>query len=185
MSLIGMLRASVTLSSAILPASLALAMPSKLYPLLVQYPVPDLPPQLCAKSWVLMKATKKSKCTEEPPYNVTTNDVEDALEETERETASQDTTKTYNMITMCNKNNRSSLMLTPSHGKHVYALDIITAIHENTLYAENVEALQRDEKDQLAKAIRQEMTLATHLIKHACAGQTAQWDETTSPIASS
>ena len=76
-------------------------------------------------------------------------------------------------------------MLTPSHGKHVYALVVITAIHDKTLYAENVECLQREEKDQLTKAIRQEMTLAMHLMRHALAGKSTKWDETTSPIASS
>jgi hypothetical protein len=184
-SLIGMLRASATLSSAILPASLSMLMQSKLYPLVVQYPVLNLEAQPCKKIWVIIKAAKKSKCTEEPPYQVTTNDVEDVLDEKERDTASKDTKMTYNMITMCNKNNRSSLMLTPSHGKHVYALVVITAIHDKTLYAENVECLQREEKDQLTKAIRQEMTLAMHCMRHALAGKSTKWDETTWPIASS
>ena len=76
-------------------------------------------------------------------------------------------------------------MLTPSHGKHVHALAVITAVHGNTLYAENVETLQRDEKDDLAKAIRREMTLATRLVQHTLSGKDTKWDEITSPIASS
>ena len=57
---------------------------------------------------------------------------------------------TYRMITMCNKDNRSTLMLTQSHGKHVYA-----------------ESLQRDDKNHLAKAIGQEMTLVTRLLVYS------------------
>ena len=79
----------------------------------------------------------------------------------------------------------STLTLSPSHGKHVYALVVITGVHGNTLYAENVETLQRDEKDQLAKAIRQEMTLVTRLLQKKSSPKEVQWDEKTSPIASS
>lgn len=183
LTLIGMLRASATLSDAILPASLSMMLPSKLYPLLVQYPVSDIPPQSCRKIWVLIKATKKSKCTEQPPFQVTTDDVEDVLDAAERETASEKTKKPYKMISMCNKNNRASLMLTPSHGKHVYAVAIITGIHGDTLFAENVEALQRDEKDQLAQAIRQEMTVAIRLLEHTINGKTTSWNDATSPMA--
>ena len=56
LSLIGMLRASATLSSAILPASLSMLMPSKLYPLLVQYLVAEIPAQSCKMVCVLIKA---------------------------------------------------------------------------------------------------------------------------------
>ena len=122
---------------------------------------------------------------EEPPYQVTTDDVEDVFDATERETASGKTKKTYKMISMCNKNNRFSLMLAPTHGKHVFALAVITSIHGDTLYAENVASLHRDEKDQLAKAIRQEMTLATRLMHHTTSGNNTPWTGTTSPLASS
>ena len=76
-------------------------------------------------------------------------------------------------------------MLAPSHGKHVYALVVITAIRDDTVYAAIVESVQRDEKEQLAKAIRQEMTLATRFMQHTIGGKTTPWDETTSPLASS
>ena len=58
LALIGMMHASATLSEAILPASLSMLMRSKLYPLLVQYPVEGLPPQSCKKIWVLITAIK-------------------------------------------------------------------------------------------------------------------------------
>ena len=86
------------------------------------------------------------------------------------------------MITMCNKDNRSTLMLTPSHGKHGLALAVIAAVHGHTLYAENVEPLQQARKEKLTKTIRQEMALVTLLLQHK---KYATWDETTSPIASS
>ena len=76
-------------------------------------------------------------------------------------------------------------MLAPAHGKHVYALAVITAIRDDTVYAAIVESVQRDEKEQLAKAIPQEMTLATRFMQHTIGGKTAPWDETTSPLASS
>ena len=75
-------------------------------------------------------------------------------------------------------------MLNPSHGKHVFALAVITAVDGHTLYVQNVEIIQRDEKDQLAKAIRQEMTLASRLMQHTLSGKSVDWDDTTSPIAS-
>ena len=185
LSLIGMLRASATLSSAILPASLSMLMPSKLYPLLVQYQIANITAQSCKNVWVLIKATKKSTCTDEPPYQVTTDGVEDVFDAAEPDAASEKTKRTYKMISMCNKNNRTSLMLAPAHGKHVYALVVITAIRDDTVYAAIVESVQRDEKEQLAKAIRQEMTLAIRFMQRTVVGKTTPWDETTSPLASS
>ena len=84
------------MSTAILPVSLSMVMPSKLYPLLIQYPVPDMPAQPCKKVWVLIKATKKSICTDEPPYQVTTDDVEDVLDTLECEMSKDNAKKTYN-----------------------------------------------------------------------------------------
>ena len=185
LNLISMLRATACMSSAIFPVSLNMVMPSKLYPLMVQYPNSNLKASPCKKIWTIIKATKKSTCTDEPPYQVMTNDIQDALETSEQENTDQETKKTYKMITMCNKNNRASLMLTPSHGKHVYALAVITAVDGSTLYTESVETLQRDEKENLAKAIRQEMTLVTRLLEHTAANKMAKWDETTSPLVSS
>ena len=182
--LIDILRTSAAMSSAILPVSLRMVVPSKLYPLVVQYPLPDVPAQPCKQIWALIKATKKSTCTDKSPYQVITDDVEDVLDTSEA-ACTPPAKETYKMITMCNNDNRSTLMLTPSHGKHVYALAVITAVHGNTLYAENVEALQRDEKEHLAKAIRREMTLVTRLLQHTSSSKGAVWDETTSPIASS
>ena len=160
-------------------------MPSKLYPLLVQYQIADITVQSCKKVWVLIKATKQSTCTDEPPYQVTTDGVEDVFDAAEPDAASEKTKRTYKIISMCNKNNRTSLMLAPAHGKHVYALVVITAIRDDTVYAAIVESVQRDEKEQLAKAIRQEMTFATRLMQHTIGCKTTPWDETTSPLASS
>ena len=129
--LIDILRTSAAMSSAILPVSLRMVVPSKLYPLVVQYPIPDVPAQPCNKRWALIKATEKSTCTDESPYQVITDDVEDVLDTSEA-ACTPPAKETYKMITMCNKDNRSTLMLTPSHGKHVYALAVI--------------ALQRDER---------------------------------------
>ena len=64
LNLIGILRTSAAMSSAILPASLRMVISSKLYPLLVQYTALPLAAQPCKKVWVLIKATKKSICTD-------------------------------------------------------------------------------------------------------------------------
>ena len=90
-----------------------------------------------------------------------TDDVEDMLD-TPESVASPHAQSKYKLIIMCTKENQSALRLAPSHGKHVYALVVITAVHEKTLFAENVETLQKDEKEQLTKAMKQEMMLVTH-----------------------
>ena len=96
---------------------------------------------------MLVEATNKSKCPYRPPYLVTTDGVEDVLDTTgnamERETASENKKKKYKMISKCTRENKSTLMLTPTDGKYVYASAVITAINGNTLYAENVESLQQ------------------------------------------
>ena len=180
LDLISMLRATASLSSAIFPVSLNMLMPSKLYPLLVKYPKSNLMASPCKKIWTIIKATKKSTCTDEPPYQVMTNDVQDALDMSDQEVK-----KNYNMITMCNKDNRPSLMLTPSHGKTVYALVVITAVDGSTLYTENVETIQEADKENLARAIRQEMTLVARLLEYTASQKRAKWDDTKSPLQSS
>ena len=62
------------------------------------------------------------------------------------------------------------MTLTPAHGKHVFALAVITSVEDNTLCAETVETIQKEEKNKLAMAMLQEMTLAVDLIKHASVG---------------
>ena len=109
-----------------------------------------------------------------------TKDVQDAVEMWDQECKN-----TYTMITMCNKDNRSSLMLTPSHGKTVYALVVITAVDGSTLYTENVETLHGADKDNLARAIRQEMTLVARLLEYTASNKMAKWDDTKSPLQSS
>ena len=86
---------------------------------------------------------------------------------------------------MSTKDNQSALRLSPSHGKHVFALAVIAAVHDKTLIAENVETLQNDEKEQITKAMKQEMMLVTRLLQHTSNGSFIEWNETTSPLASS
>ena len=88
------------------------------------------------------------------------------------------------MITMCNEDNRATLMLTPSHGRHMYALVVITSVLENALYAENVESLQQNDAVDVTKTIQQEMALVIRLLQHTSENKGATWDEVTSPIAS-
>ena len=103
--LIDMLRTKGITASSVLPASLGMIAQSKLYPLLVQYPVEGLAPVSCQKTWILIKATKKSRCTERPPYQVITEDIQDGFEDVQSIGApSPDQPKqTYKIITMCNE----------------------------------------------------------------------------------
>ena len=178
--LIGIMKSFSALSSAILPASPLMMMPPKVYPLMVQYPMDDLRPQPCQKVWMLLKATRKSTCTDEEPYLVTTEEVENAIGLDEDTSTAQK----FQLMSMCNKDNRSSLMLTPSHGKHVFALAVITAMKDNTLFAESVETIQQSDKDSLAMTMRQEITLAVSLMKHAATGNVTTWTDTMSPLGS-
>ena len=95
LSLIGFLRTSAAMSSAILPVSLSMLTPSILYPLVVQYAVPEVPSQSCKKIWALIKATEKSTCTDAPPYLVTTDDVEDVLDASECDMSQSNTKNKY------------------------------------------------------------------------------------------
>ena len=75
-------------------------------------------------------------------------------------------------------------MLTPSHGRHMYVLVVITSVLENTLYAENVESLQQNDAVDVTKAIQQEMALVSRFLQHTSENKGATWDEVTSPIVS-
>ena len=59
--LVPVMRSLTTMSTATLAAALSMLRSTNAYPLSVQYPVPDLDPQLCHKVWILIRATKKSK----------------------------------------------------------------------------------------------------------------------------
>ena len=58
MQLERIMRSLTTMSAAILPAALNMLRPTAVYPLQVQYPVPDVGSQPCHKVWVRIKATK-------------------------------------------------------------------------------------------------------------------------------
>ena len=181
MQLIPILRSFTALPTAILPASLSMLTPSNLYPMLVKYPETGLDPQPCHKAWVLLKAAKKSKCTDEPPYMVTTDDVEDVL----HPSGVPPPAKKYKLMSMCSKEGRTSLILTPAHGKPVFALALITSVQGDTLFAETVEAIQKDDKDKLMTTMRQEMTLAVELMRHVAGGKPTAWNDMSSPLAAS
>jgi hypothetical protein len=184
--LIPFMRSLTTLPAAILPAALHMLIQSNIYPCLVQYPSENLEPQACQKAWVIVKANTKSKCTEDPPYVVTTEDVEDALAiDAPPLEGSDPMAKKYKLVSMCNKEGRTSLMLTPSHGKPAFALAVITAVNATTLFAETVETFSKDDKDAMLMSIRQEMTLAVALMENASKGSEALWSDTTSPLAAS
>ena len=172
-----------TMSTAILPAGLAMLKSTAAYPLQVQYPVDGLETQPCHKVWVLIKATKKSKCSNEFPYTVTTEGVEDVIELTpqKKEELCAPPPK-WKLVSLCTKNARTSLTLTPAHGKPAFALAVITSVQDNTLYTETIEAIQMDDKTSLTMRMQQEMTVAVDLIKHAATGVATPWSDTTSPL---
>ena len=189
MQLVPILRSLTSMPNAILPTALNMLRPSTVYPLQVQYPVPDLNAQPCNRVWILIKATKKSKCTDEFPYTVTTDDVEDVLEGMDNlgvtSPKKQEAIAKYKLVSICNKEARTSLTLTPAHGKHVFALALITSAQQQTLFAETIETVQKDDKDKLSMIMQQEMALAVQLIKQTAKGKAVSWTETISPIAAS
>ena len=182
--LVPVLRSLTTISTAILPATRSMLMSSAAYPMQVQYPMENLDPQPCQKVWMLIKVSKKSKCTEEPPYTVTTEDVEDVLDQNPAiKDASQG--RKYILVTTCSKSARTSLILTPSHGKSVFAVAVITAMQGNILCAESVEAVQLDDKTALSTTMMQEMSLAVDLVTHTSTGVATPWSDATSPLGGS
>ena len=127
LQLVPTLRSLTTMTDAILPAAFHMLKPTALYPLQVQYPVADLEAQPCQKVWVLIKATKKSKWTEVFPYTVVTEDIDDALESDAEMKLGVPPPK-YKLISLCSKEARTSYRLTPTHGKHVFALAVIISV---------------------------------------------------------
>ena len=59
---------------------------------------------------------------------------------------------------------------------------MITSVQAQTLYAESVETVQKDDKDSLAMTMRQEMSLAVELLNHAANGNAAAWTDGASPL---
>ena len=178
---IPVLRTLTSMSSAILPTTRSMLTSSAAYPMQVQYPTQDLDAQPCQKVWILIKASKKSKCTDEPPYTVTTEDVEDVLDQNPAISDASQGVK-YTLVTTCSKGARTSLTLTPSHGKSAFAVAVVTATMGNILCAESVEQVSMDEKAALSTAMMQEMMLATELVTHTSNGVAAPWSDTTSPL---
>ena len=89
----------------------------------------------------------------------------------------------YTLVSLCSKHARTSLTLTPAQSKHVFAVAVITGVQEQTLYAESVETVQKDDKESLATTMRQEMSLAVDLLNHAAKGNAASWTDGISPLA--
>ena len=178
--LIPIMRSFSTMSSAILPISLSMLVQSNLYPLLVQYPVENLKANPCNKVWVLIKANKKSRCTDEPPYTVTTEEVQEA-NDVDGHTKGTDDPK-YTLISICNKENRTSFTLTPKHGKHAFAVAVVSSAQGNKLFAEAVEPIGPEDRNSVAKAMQQEMALAAELMAFAAKASPVTWNEQMSPL---
>ena len=92
--------------------------------------------------WVLIEATKKSKCTEVFLYTVITEDIGDALE-LDAEMKLGVPPPNYKLISLCSKKARTSYLLTPTHGKHIFAVAVITSVQDSTLFAESVDHPER------------------------------------------
>ena len=72
--------------------------------------------------------------------------------------------------------------MTPSHGKNVFAVAVVTATMGNILCAESVDQISMDDKSALTMAMMQEMKLATQLVTHTSTGVAAPWSDATSPL---
>ena len=129
--------------------------------------------------------SRNPRCTDEFPYTVITDDIEDVMDtpQLQEEKKLSVSPPKYQLVSICNKEARTSLMLSPAHGKHVFALAVITSVQDNTLFAETVKTIQKDEKDSLSVTMRQEMAWAIGLMKHASVGITTPWNDAISPLA--
>ena len=116
----------------------------------------------------------KSSCTQQPPFVVTTQDVMDGACEPEN------LEKKLAMKILCNEQNRAAFLLTPKHGKPVYALALVNRVTPTDLYADTIEQVTAEEAVALSRAIDVEMTLADALVKmhndqDGCATQNDAW----------
>ena len=184
LTLIPLLRSFSGLTSAILPATLSMTKSSSIYPLMVQYPCEGMSAQPCSKVWLVIKATKKSQCTEEPPYTVTTEGVEDGTElDTDEASNAPPVTKT--LVTMCGQNNRSAFLINPVRGKPLHALVVVTAMKGDTIYADSIEIIQTEvDRKELVASMQKEISLAIDLLHRASSDSKATWSDATSPLAS-
>ena len=128
---------------------------TKAHPLAIQYAETAFP---CAKAWTLIKTTKKSTVTDSEPYVVTTETMADGAEDA-------DAGYTFTMKILCNKNNWAAFLLTPKHGKLVYALAILTSVTPTEIYADTVEQVTVEEAATFTRALDVEITLAEHLVR--------------------
>ena len=175
MDLVPIMKSFKSLTSAIMPATMAMLTSSTIYPLCVRYLGMDAQP--CNKAWVLLKTTTKSVWLEEPPYTVTTDGVQDALD-----TDAPEEPGTFTLVSLATKTNQSSLRLSPAYGKPAHALAVISSLEGKTLYAETVEVIQVGDVQPLQKAMRQEMAVAAELARSANKKPTS-WSEHSSPLA--
>ena len=74
----------------------------------------------------------KSSCTQQPPFVVTTQDVMDGACEPENPE------KMLAMKILCNEQNRAAFLLTPKHGKPVYALALVNRAMPADLNADTI-----------------------------------------------
>ena len=174
MDLVPIMKSFKSLTSAIMPATMAMLTSSTIYPLCVRYPGMDAQP--CNKAWVLLKTTTKSVWLEEPPYTVTTDGVQDALG-----TDAPEESGTFTLVSLATKSNQSSLRLSPAYGKPAHALAVISSLEGKTLYAETVEVIQVADVQPLQTAMRQEMAVAAELARSAN-NKPASWSEDSSPL---
>ena len=175
MDLVPIMKSFKSLTSAIMPAIMAMLTSSTIYPLCVRYPGMDAQP--CNKAWVLLKTTTKSVWLEEHPYTVTTDGVQVALD-----TDAPEEPGTFTLVSLATKTNQSSLRLSPAYGKPAHALAVISSLEGKTLYAETVEVIQVGDVQPLQKSMRREMAVAAELARSANKKPTS-WSEHSSPLA--
>ena len=174
LTLIPIMKSFKGLTSAIMPATVAMLTSSKIYSLCVQYPGMEAQP--CNKAWVLLKATTKSILSEEPPYTATNHGVQDALD-----TEAPHASAKFTLVCLGTKTNLSSLRLAPAYGKPAFALAVVSSLDGNTFYAETAEIIQAGDVQHLATAMKQEMALAAEL-KRSINQPLAYWSNQCSPM---
>ena len=160
--LIPLLKSFSGLTSAILPATIGMVVPSNLYTLLVQYPGDDIDAQPCSKVWMLVKAMEKSHWASAGSCTITTDNIQDAFDPVNFPEMPKAQPK--KLVAMCTTESMPAFRFLPSRGKPQYGLVVVSSHTSDTLFAESVEILSEDDLAPLQRSMKLEMLLVRHLL---------------------
>ena len=114
---------------------------------------------------------------------VTTAGAEDGTE-LDADEAGNASPVTKTLMTMCGQNNRSAFLINPVRGKPIHALVVVTAMQDDTIFADSIEIIQTEaDRKELVASMRKEVSLAIDLLHRASSDSKATWSDATSLLA--